>query len=53
LEHALLYEAYALFLFAKGRVLEADKVYGIGIARLELKIFFLHMHLQPYVVVLI
>ncbi|KAM0891572.1 hypothetical protein ACQ4PT_026325 [Festuca glaucescens] len=33
LEHALLYEAYALFLFAKGRVLEADKVYGIGIAR--------------------
>jgi hypothetical protein len=53
LEHALLYEAYALFLFAKGRVLEADKVYGIGIARLELKIFFLHMHLQPYAVVLI
>uniref|UniRef100_A0ACD5U846 Uncharacterized protein n=1 Tax=Avena sativa TaxID=4498 RepID=A0ACD5U846_AVESA len=33
LEHALLYEAYALFLLSKGRVLEADKVYGIGISR--------------------
>ncbi|CAM0905999.1 unnamed protein product [Alopecurus aequalis] len=33
LEHALLYESYALFLCAKGRVLEADKVYGIGISR--------------------
>ncbi|XP_062189776.1 mitotic checkpoint serine/threonine-protein kinase BUB1-like isoform X2 [Phragmites australis] len=33
LDHALLYEAYALFLFAKGQVLEADKVYGIGISR--------------------
>uniref|UniRef100_A0A0A9B922 Protein kinase domain-containing protein n=1 Tax=Arundo donax TaxID=35708 RepID=A0A0A9B922_ARUDO len=33
LEHALLYEAYALFLFAKGQVLEADKVCGIGISR--------------------
>lgn len=34
LEHALLYEAYALFLFSKGKVLEADKVYGVGISRL-------------------
>ncbi|KAG8099872.1 hypothetical protein GUJ93_ZPchr0013g36306 [Zizania palustris] len=33
LEHALLYEAYALFLFSKGKVQEADKVYGIGISR--------------------
>ncbi|KAI5013089.1 hypothetical protein ZWY2020_028043 [Hordeum vulgare] len=33
LEDALLYESYALFLFAQGRVLEADKVYGIGISR--------------------
>ncbi|KQK16072.1 mitotic checkpoint serine/threonine-protein kinase BUB1 [Brachypodium distachyon] len=33
LEHALLYEAYSLFLFAKGRVLEADKVYAIGVSR--------------------
>lgn len=34
LEHALLYEAYALFLFSKGKVLEADKVSGVGISRL-------------------
>lgn len=46
LEHALLYESYALFLFAQGRALEADKVYGIGISRLELIIFFLRVQLQ-------
>jgi checkpoint serine/threonine-protein kinase len=34
LEHALLYESYALFLFSKGQVLEADKVYKISVSRL-------------------
>ncbi len=34
LEHALLYDAYALFLFSKGKVLEAGKVYEVGISRL-------------------
>ncbi|GJN13114.1 hypothetical protein PR202_ga31449 [Eleusine coracana subsp. coracana] len=33
MEHALLYESYALFLFSKGQVLEADKVYRIGVSR--------------------
>uniref|UniRef100_A0A0D9WZA7 Protein kinase domain-containing protein n=1 Tax=Leersia perrieri TaxID=77586 RepID=A0A0D9WZA7_9ORYZ len=33
LEHALLYDAYALFLCTKGKVLEADKVYQVGISR--------------------
>nr|CAD1819134.1 unnamed protein product [Ananas comosus var. bracteatus] len=31
--HALLYEAYALFLVAKGNLLEAEKVYQLGISR--------------------
>ncbi|KAF8669531.1 hypothetical protein HU200_051335 [Digitaria exilis] len=33
LEHALLYESYALYLCAEGKVQEADKVYAIGISR--------------------
>lgn len=31
--HALLYEAYVLFLVAKGNLLEAEKVYQLGISR--------------------
>ena len=46
LEDALLYESYALFLCAQGRALEADKVYGIGISRLESIVFFLRVQLQ-------
>jgi hypothetical protein len=34
LEHALLYESYALYLCAEGKVQEADKVYVTGISRL-------------------
>ena len=34
LEHALLYESYALYLCAEGKLQEADKVYAIGISRL-------------------
>ncbi|XP_066400068.1 mitotic checkpoint serine/threonine-protein kinase BUB1-like isoform X1 [Miscanthus floridulus] len=33
LEHALLYDSYAQYLIAHGKVGEADKVYGIGISR--------------------
>ncbi|WVZ66035.1 hypothetical protein U9M48_015312 [Paspalum notatum var. saurae] len=33
LENALLYDSYALYLFAAGKVIEADKVYTIGISR--------------------
>ncbi|KAF0889539.1 hypothetical protein E2562_026953 [Oryza meyeriana var. granulata] len=33
LEHALLYDAYALFLSSKGKVLDAGKVYEVGISR--------------------
>ncbi|KAL6840688.1 hypothetical protein ACP4OV_029552 [Aristida adscensionis] len=33
LEHAVLYDAYALFLLAKGQVLEAHNVYKIGVTR--------------------
>ncbi|CAD6217944.1 unnamed protein product [Miscanthus lutarioriparius] len=33
LEHALLYDSYAQYLIAHGKVVEADKVYGIGISR--------------------
>ncbi|PUZ72190.1 hypothetical protein GQ55_2G373600 [Panicum hallii var. hallii] len=33
LEHALLYESYALYLCAEGKLQEADKVYAIGISR--------------------
>jgi hypothetical protein len=29
LDHALLYESYALFLFSEGQVLEAGKVYKL------------------------
>jgi checkpoint serine/threonine-protein kinase len=34
LEHALLYDSYAQYLIAHGNVVEADKVYEIGISRL-------------------
>lgn len=33
LEHALLYDSYAQYLIAHGNVVEADKVYEIGISR--------------------
>ncbi|ONM57597.1 uncharacterized protein [Zea mays] len=32
-EHALLYDSYAQYLIAHGKLVEADKVYGIGISR--------------------
>ena len=31
--HSLLYEAYALFLVAKGNLAEANEVYQLGISR--------------------
>lgn len=34
LEHALLYDSYAQYLIADGKLVAADKVYGIGISRL-------------------
>ncbi|CAL5072543.1 unnamed protein product [Urochloa decumbens] len=33
LEHALLYESYALYLCAEGKIQEADRVYATGVSR--------------------
>ena len=32
-KHSLLYEAYALFLVAKGNLAEANEVYQLGVSR--------------------
>jgi len=47
LEHALLYESYALYLCAEGKLQEADKVYAIGISRLVFHSKFTSEEIQP------
>jgi hypothetical protein len=47
LEHALLYESYALFLFSKGQVLEVGKVYKL-LSSLDFLVIFYHSSYSKY-----